>query len=277
MKFKTIAVEPYSPALGAEVSGLDLREPLGAAQLQEVKDAMGQYLVLFFHDQNINPAQQTAFAKQFGEVCEYPFVAGVSPETPDVVEIAKFEHETKNFGGLWHSDSTYLARPPMYTMLSAKEIPKIGGDTLFANMYLAYEGLSDGMKEFLNNRKAVFSADKEGALYVRDFRINKDAGEVQTLVEHPVARTHPDTGKKALYANRAHTVRFTDMTTEESEPILHFLYDQQTKPEYTCRFRWKKNSLAMWDNRVTQHNPINDYHGHRRVMNRIMVKGEKPA
>ena len=194
-----------------------------------------------------------------------------------MVEIAKYENETKNFGGLWHSDSTYLERPPSYTMLSAKVVPEIGGDTLFANMYLAFEGLSEGMREFLCSRKGVFSSDKEGGLYVRDFRINKDASKIQTLVEHPVARTHPETGRKSLYVNRAHTVRFADMTEEESQPILEYLYSQQIRPEYTCRFRWRKHSLVIWDNRAAQHNPINDYHGHRRIMHRIMVRGERPS
>lgn len=277
LKYKTIQVQRYAPALGAEVSGVDLRRPLPAEQLREVKQAIHEHLVLFFHDQDISPLQQTAFARQFGEICEYPFIKGVAPETPDVVEIAKYEHETKNFGGLWHSDSTYLERPPMFTLLSAKEIPEIGGDTLFANMYQAFENLSAGMQEMLLSRKGVFSSDLEGALYVRDFRVNKNAGDVQTLVEHPVVRTHPATGRKALYVNRAHTLRFADMTVEESKPILDYLYSQQTRPEYTCRFRWRNHSLAMWDNRATQHNPINDYHGHRRIMQRIMVRGERPV
>jgi len=165
----------------------------------------------------------------------------------------------------------------MGSMLLAREVPPYGGDTEFANQYLAYESLSEGMKRVLEGLIAVNSSAKANVTRTREDRIKEQGATSRDyLAEHPVVRTHPETGRKALYVNVGHTVRFRGMTEQESAPLLEFLFRHQVKPEFTCRFRWEAGSLAFWDNRCTQHNPINDYHGHRRVMHRITLAGDKP-
>lgn len=195
-----------------------------------------------------------------------------------IVPVLKREHETVNFGGIWHSDTAYLEKPPMGSMLYAVELPPFGGDTLFANMYRAYDTLSDGMKGLLDGLKAVNSADRPAVAATRADRIREaghDDGRATEAV-HSVVRTHPETGRKSLYVNIAHTVRFDGMTEEESAPLLAYLFEHQIKPEFTCRFRWSVGALAFWDNRCAQHNPINDYHGHRRLLHRVTLAGDRP-
>jgi taurine dioxygenase len=274
-----LTIEPISGALGAEVSGVDLTRPLDDATVTDIRQALLDHLVIFFRDQAIGPAEQLAFAERFGAPEEYPFVNGLD-DFPLVVPILKREHETVNFGGLWHSDTSYLQNPPMATILHAKELPPYGGDTLFANMYLAYETLSDGLKAVLDGLSAVSIAGKPVASVTRADRIAESgsaADEAAHQAVHPVVRTHPETGRKALYVNVAHTLRFDGMTEEESAPLLDYLYAHQIKPEFTCRFRWSVGALAFWDNRAAQHNPINDYHGHRRLLHRIILAGDRPA
>ncbi|MGB8043261.1 MAG: TauD/TfdA family dioxygenase, partial [Pseudolabrys sp.] len=173
----------------------------------------------------------------------------------------------------------YLEMPPMGTMLIAREVPPYGGDTLFANTYLAYETLSEGMKRMLDGLIAVNHSAKADVTRTREDRV-RDGGKAEAkkeyISEHPVVRTHPETGRKGLYINTGHTVRFKDMTEAESAPLLNFLFEHQTKPEFTCRFNWRVGSLAFWDNRCTLHNPVNDYHGFRRVMHRVTFAGDRP-
>jgi taurine dioxygenase len=165
----------------------------------------------------------------------------------------------------------------MGSMLLAREVPPHGGDTLFASQYLAYESLSSGMKSLLSGLKAVNASSKANVTRTREDRIKEQGGSGKEYeAEHPVVRTHPETGRKALYVNTGHTVRFAGMTEEESAPLLEFLFQHQIRPEFTCRFQWRVGSIAFWDNRCTQHNPINDYHGHRRVMHRITLAGDRP-
>jgi taurine dioxygenase len=220
-----------------------------------------------------------AFAERFGEPVEYPLVKGLA-DFPKIIEVKKLEHERVAFGAIWHSDTAYLERPPMASMLLARELPPFGGDTLFANMYLAYESLSEGMRALLLTLKAVNSSAKADVTRTREDRI-KDSGTEEArkeyLAEHPVVRTHPETGRKALYVNPAHTVRFAGWSEEESAPLLKFLFELQARPEFTCRFSWQPGSIALWDNRCAQHNPVNDYHGHRRLMHRITLAGDVPA
>ncbi|MDX1514183.1 MAG: TauD/TfdA family dioxygenase [Gammaproteobacteria bacterium] len=277
--FERIRITPVSPALGAEISGVDISAPLDDETVAEIRAALLEYLVVFFRDQNLTPKTLIAFSERFGKLTRYPFVKGMD-EYPDVVEVVKREDETHNFGGIWHSDTTYLDCPPMGSVLYAVEIPPVGGDTLFANMYLAYETLSEGMKEFLDGLNAVNSAQKPDAAVGRQKRVSeRPGGEDQTVAEavHPVVRTHPETGRKALYVNRGHTVKIDGFTEEESRPILEYLYNHQTRPEFTCRFRWTPGAVAFWDNRPAQHNAINDYQGYRRVMHRVTLAGETPA
>jgi taurine dioxygenase len=275
---ETLTVRPIAGALGAEIERVDLARLESEELVQAIRGAYLEHLVVFFRDQDLAPAQLLAFAARMGKPIEYPFVAGI-PGFPEVIEVAKLEHERVNFGGVWHSDTTYLAQPPMGSMLLAREVPPFGGDTLFANMYLAYETLSDGMQRLLDGLRAVSSSAKADVSKTREDRIRSggraDAHDYEAI--HPVVRTHPETGRKALYVNVAHTTRFDGMTEEESEPLLQFLYRHQVRPEHTCRFRWEVGSLAFWDNRCALHNPINDYHGFRRRMHRVTLAGETPV
>ena len=275
-----IRARRISGALGAELTGVDLKASLGdAAVFAEIRRLWLEHLVVFFRGQDLAPADFMAFARQFGEPVEYPMVKGLEG-FPKIIEVKKLEHERAAFGAIWHSDTAYLERPPMASMLLARELPPFGGDTLFSNMYLAFESLSEGMKKMLSNLKAVNSSAKADVTKTREDRVRTSGTEEakkEFVAEHPVVRTHPETGRKALYVNPAHTVRFAGMTEEESAPLLDYLYRQQTRPEFTCRFSWQPGSLALWDNRCAQHNPVNDYHGYRRLMHRITLAGDVPA
>ena len=275
---QTITVRPVAGALGAEISGVDLAIDLSDETIGEIRQALLDHLVIFFRDQDIKPEQHLAFAKRFGKTVQYPLVKGLDG-FPDIIPIVKLEHETVNFGGLWHSDTTYLEQPPLGSILLAREVPPAGGDTLFANMYLAYETLSDGMKELLAPLKGVNISNTLKAAETRKERLKTSAKAApETVLEaiHPVVRTHPETGRKALYVNVGHTIRFDGMSEAESRPILEYLFEHQIKPEFTCRFSWAPGSIAFWDNRSTQHNPINDYHGYKRVMHRVTLAGDRP-
>jgi taurine dioxygenase len=271
-------IRPIAGALGAEIHGIDLALELDSGTVAAIRRALLDHLVIFFRDQDLPPNRFLTFARHLGTPVEYPLVKGIEGY-PEIIRVAKLEHETVNFGGIWHSDTTYLEAPPMGTMLVAREVPPTGGDTLFANMYLAYETLSDGMKRLLEGLKGVSTSLKADATRTREDRIKSDPttqSRQELIAEHPVVRTHPETGRKALYVNVAHTVRFAGMTEAESAPILRYLFEHQVRPEFTCRFAWRVGSLAFWDNRAAQHNPVNDYHGHRRVMHRITLAGDRP-
>jgi taurine dioxygenase len=187
--------------------------------------------------------------------------------------------DAANFGGVWHSDTTYLDEPPMGTFLLAREVPPQGGDTLFANQYLAYETLSDGLQRTLEGLTGISSSAKADVTRTREDRItDSPAAQAKRVfeAEHPVVRTHPETGRKALYVSVAHTLRFRNWTQAESAPLLAYLHQHQIKPEFICRFQWQPGSIALWDNRAALHFPVNDYHGYRRVMHRITLRGERP-
>ncbi len=244
--------------------------------VSEIRDALLKHLVIFFQNQVITPRQQLNFAEQFGIPMEYPQLKGL-PDCPLVTEVIKLEHETLNFGGVWHSDTTYLQQPPMASLLYAIEIPPYGGDTLFSNQYMAYETLSDGLKKTLSELVAVNTSSKPEVSMTREDRMREAGMELNILsASHPAVRTHPETGSKSLFVNKAHTTHFKDWTESESKSLLEFLFQHQVRTEFTCRFRWEKNSLAFWDNRCVQHNPVNDYQGFRREMHRVTIAGDKP-
>jgi taurine dioxygenase len=277
--YRKIEVRRLAGALGAEVHGVDLSTLPDAETIAEIRRAFLEHLVIFFRGQELGLAAYMAFARSMGSPVEYPFVQGL-PDFPQIIEVKKLEHEKTNFGGIWHSDTAYLDVPPMASMLLAREIPPFGGDTLFANQYLAYESLSEGMQKMLAGMKAIFSSEKADVSKTREDRIKSDGRDDARKVyeaEHPVVRTHPETGRRALYVNVAHTARFAGMTADESVPLLEYLYRHQVRPEFTCRFVWQPGSIAFWDNRCAQHNPVNDYHGYRRVMHRITLAGDRPA
>ena len=274
-----LEVRPLSRAVGAEILGINLLNPVSDAQIAEIRKIWLQHSVVFFREQPLEPGAFQAFAKRFGEIIEYPFVKGL-PDFPLIVPVLKLPHEKHNFGGVWHTDTTYLQEPPMATMLIARELPPVGGDTLFASNYAAFEGLSPALQDTLRTLKGVNSSAKAAVTHSREDRVADsatDKGRSELNSEHPVVRTHPETGREALYVNPGHTLRFAGWSEEESAPLLNYLFEQQVKPEYTCRFVWRPGSIALWDNRCVLHNPINDYHGYKRLLHRITLQGDKPA
>ncbi len=277
----SIEIRPLAGSLGAEVHGVDLAAGLDREDFAAVERAFLDHLVLFFRDQALTPAQQVAFAGRFGPIGRYP-LAEPLPEHPDVIAVVKEPEQTTNFGGVWHSDTAYLETPSLGSVLYAKDVPPIGGDTLFANMYLAYQSLSAGMQRMLDGLSAVNSANRNKEhLRGEHLESGSMAGTgrdtAAVLAEHPVVRRHPVTGREALYVNRAHTVRFKGMTEDESAGLLDYLFDHAVRDEFTCRFHWEPGSLVIWDNRCTQHYPLNDYHGFRRLMHRVTIEGQRPV
>jgi taurine dioxygenase len=272
-----LQVRQLAGAVGAEIAGADLAD-VDDATIAEIRRIWLGAGVAVFRDQPLTSEAFAAFARRLGQVSEYPFLTGL-PDHPEITEVVKLEHERVNFGGVWHADTTYLATPPMATLLIARETPPVGGDTLFASQAAAYEALSDGMQGLLAGLRAVSSSAKAEAWRTREDRLRDHAREGTPVYEavHPVVCTHPETGRKALYVNPAHTVRFEGMTEPESAPLLGFLFEHQVRPEFTCRVAWRPGTLAVWDNRQVLHNPINDYHGYRRVMHRITLGGDVPA
>jgi len=274
--YRHIEVRRIAGALGAEIGSVDVARPLADEIVAEIHRAFLDHLVIFLRGQKLAPQQLLVFAQRFGQPMEYPQLKGL-PECPLVTPVVKLEHERVNFGGVWHSDTSYLARPPMASMLYAVETPPRGGDTLFANQYLAYETLSEGLQQTLAGLVGVNSSAKADVSKTREDRLRDAGAELKVLIgEHPVVRTHPESGRKALYLNFGHTARFRGWTEQESAPLLDYLFMHQVQPEFTCRFHWEPGSLAFWDNRCTQHNPVNDYHGYRRVMHRVTLAGDAP-
>jgi taurine dioxygenase len=274
-----ITVSPLSGALGAEVAAVDLAR-LDDAAFRAIHDAFLAHQVLVFRDQHLSPAAYAALARRFGEPAEYPFAKGLDGH-PEITLIVKEAHQTSNFGGMWHSDTTYKPDPPKATMLLAVETPPVGGDTLFACQYRAYETLSDGMKRLLAGLRGVSSSQKKASalrathLATGSMTASEKAPQALTA-SHPAVRRHPLTWRLALYVNRSHTTQFEGMREAESAGLLAYLFDHQVQPEFTARVRWAPGTLVIWDNRSSQHCAINDYDGHRREMWRITLEGEVP-
>ena len=264
-------------ALGAEIDGVDLSATLEPGAAGAIRQALLDNQVIFFRGQDLAPAAFRGFAAAFGTPVAYPFVRGLEGY-PEIIQVLKREEERSNFGGIWHSDTSYLDEPPMGSILLARELPPYGGDTLFANQVAAYEALSPGLRATLDGLRAVNTSAKADVSRTREDRV-KDSGTAvkDYAASHPVVRTHPETGRRALYVNVAHTARFEGWTEEESAPLLATLFAHQVKPEFTCRFVWSPGSIAFWDNRAAQHNPVNDYHGFRRLMHRITLAGDVPV
>jgi taurine dioxygenase len=286
--YRRIEVKPIAGALGAEIAGVDLAF-LDDETFKEIEAAWLKHLMIFFRGQTLTPEQQIAFARRFGEIHHHPFMRGMD-EHPDILEIIKEEGDTRAFGEVWHTDQMFNPRPAKATILYAKETPDAGGDTLFANMYLAYDALSDPMKEMLNgirtwnvgDRRKLMRDDKMdsagNARYAGNEKMAakvRDPGDLQTETAHPIVRTHPQTSRKALYISN-HTQTFDGFNWAEARPILDFLTAHAVQPEFTCRLRWEVGSLAIWDNRCTQHRALNDYPGKRRRMHRITIAGDAP-
>jgi len=274
-----IAVEPVSGTVGAVVRGLDLSQPLDEAMVAEVRKAFLAHHVLFFHDQDLSPEAQLRVGRSFGALDTHPFVEGMDGY-PEIIEIITEPDDRLNFGGGWHSDVTFLEEPDMGSILYAVDVPPFGGDTLFANQHAAYDALSDTMQDLLDGLVAKHSAGPQyaegGYSTLSRSMKTKSVAHTDRVVLHPLVRTHPDTGRKALYVNRAFTVGIKGMRADESAALLGFLFDHAAREAFTCRFRWSAGSVAMWDNRSVQHYALFDYPGHRRHMRRITVKGDRP-
>ena len=263
-------LEKLSDHIGAIVHDIDLNN-LDTEEINWLNNAVTENLALFFRDQTMDPSSLYALAEKFGEPVPYPFVEGIEG-FPEIVEIRKLPEETANFGGVWHSDTAYLDEPAKGAFLYGDVIPPVGGDTLFSNMYRAYDSLSEGLKTFLEPLAAINDADKDAISLTRPGQEKKGL-----TAEHPVIRTHPLTGRKLLFVDRAHTTRFSGWTEEESQALLDYLFTVAEDPRFCCTFNWRPGSMAFWDNRACQHYPINDYDGHLRRMLRVSLAGETPV
>ena len=275
-------VEPVAGALGAQIHGVDLSLPLSDETFETIRNTLHQHLVIFFRDQDLTPEQHYAFARCFGALMPHPYVRGLAG-LPEIIEIVKEPEETRNWGAGWHADLTFMERPPGGAVLYGRELPPVGGDTMFANMYLAYETLSHNMREMLQGLRAqhVSGEPEQYSSLYRGMRERKGNDALEQV--HPVVRTHPATGRKSIFVNRIFTRCFEGMTMEESAPVLHYLHGHATRPEFTFRFRWSPGSVLVWDNRVVLHNALNDDFaaarngsGFRRVLHRATLAGERP-
>ena len=272
MKYETVQVAQLTPHIGAEISGIDLSKPLSEEQFRDIHNALLENLVIFFRDQQLTPKQHKAFAKRFGQLHIHP-VLGLK-EDPEIIEIKADENSKRVAGEFWHSDVTSDPEPPMGSVLYMKTAPVSGGDTLFANMYLAYETLSPPVKNMINSLKALHDGNVYRDDYYKDGRVTP---KQYSMSEHPVVRTHPETGRKSLFVNRYFTTRIVGLSTSESDAILEMLFRHCEKEEFKCRFRWNPNSIAFWDNRCTQHQAIFDYYPQKRYGQRVTIAGEKPV
>jgi taurine dioxygenase len=276
--YEQIAVRANA-AVGAEVCELDLTS-LSDAVVAELNRARGEYGVLFFRDQVLSEADHVAVAERFGRINVNRFFTAVDG-VPQIAEVRKEPEQIANIGGGWHTDHSYDEAPAMGSILYAREVPEVGGDTIFASMYAAYDSLSEGMKSMLCSLNAVHSSRHVfGARAERPAdlatRLGNQADATQDAV-HPMVIRHPLSGRPALYVNPGFTLRIQGWTAEESAPLLGFLYAHATRPEHTYRFQWAPGSVAFWDNRATWHYALNDYHGERRLMHRITLEGEALA
>jgi len=277
MDYKEIKVTPQSTALGAVISGVDLSKEPSKHAMAELKDAFGRYSVIFFRNQDLAPQQHIAMAERWGAINVNRFFKPLDGY-PQIAQVIKEANQKENIGGTWHTDHSYDLIPAMGSMLYAREVPTVGGDTLFSSMYLAYEALSEDLKKMLADLKAWHSSRHAFGYSVTDsehFEDGRLANPNQATQDalHPVVITHPLTGRKALYVNADFTIRFDGWTVEQSQPILDLLYAHGARQEFTCRFHWEPGSIAFWDNRATWHYAMNDYQGHRRIMHRITLEG----
>lgn len=273
----TLELAPADGAVGVHVHGLDLAEALDPTTVDALRDALGRHGVLFFRHQHLTPEQHLAFARRFGPINVNRFFAAV-PTHPEIAEVRKEPDQRTNIGGGWHTDHSYDDRPALGSVLLAREVPDHGGDTLFACMGLAFDTLSDGLKDTLRTLRAVHSSRHvfgAASAYQSDTGDRLGNADAATQdVSHPVIIRHPITGRETLYVNPAFTTHIDGWTAAESEPLLRYLYTHAQRPEHQTRFHWEPGSIAFWDNRATWHYALNDYYGERRLMHRITIEGD---
>lgn len=271
------AIMPLTPTIGAEILDIDLAKPLDETTLAAIRAALLEWKVVFFRDQDITTEQHLAFARRFGDLEVHPF----APHKPDYPEVLAITHDkdSKGHENVWHSDVTWRECPSLGSVLRAIEVPEVGGDTLFSDMYAAYDNLPDGVKEKIDGAVAVHDFAHFRKMMRARGRSEAEIEELNRkypMVEHPVVRTHPETGRKGIYVNAAFAQHIVGMDKTESDAMLTFLYAQAAIPEYQCRFRWRKNSIAFWDNRACQHYAVSDYWPSVRRMERVTIIGDRP-
>ena len=286
MSNQAIDVQPVAGALGAEIHGVDLSKTLDNSTFNDIYQAWLDHLVIFFRDQELTVDQHYEFAKRFKKLMPHPYVKSLDGY-PEMIEIVKAPDQVHNWGGSWHADLSFMEEPPAGAVLYGRELPPVGGDTMFVNTQLAYETLSDGMKGMLDGLKAVHveSAPRGAPARYSDAykKMYEKQGEIADENAHPVVRTHPETSKLGLFINPSFTSHLEDMTVEESQPVLDVLYDHMRRPEFSCRLRWQPGTVAIWDNRAVWHNALaddfgarNNGQGFRRVLHRATLAGDKP-
>ena len=277
-EYKTIEVVPISREVGAEISGVDIAAGISEKQFAEVRQAFIDYGVIFFHDQELSPDQHIEFARRWGEINVNRFFQPVKSH-PIIAEVRKDPDQETNIGAAWHTDHSYDQVPALGSILLAREVPETGGDTLFASMALAFEALSEGLKQTLRGLNALHSSRHVFGAAARPTSDDENRGRLgnQELATqdavHPVVLRHPRTGREGLYVNPDFTIGIEGWRDDESKPFLDMLYRQAERPEFTCRFRWHEGSIAFWDNLATWHYALNDYPGQRRLMHRITLEG----
>ncbi len=283
MSPESIEVRPLAGAVGAEIGGVDLRD-LSDDAFARVREALLTHGAVFFRDQTFDPDAQIAFARRFGEPEVHPIVEGMDGR-PEMLRVHKPAGASASFGVGWHTDNSFFERPSLGSVLYGETIPPVGGDTLYASMEAAYQALSPRMQSFLGDLRAVHSASRaydpdgvgrekyEGKAPLR-YRYSE---AVHEEVEHPVVRTHVDTGARSIYVNPMFTQRICDLAESESHAILEMLYQHCARPDFQCRFRWTPGAVALWDNRQVWHYAMDDYREHERVMYRVTIAGERPV
>ena len=276
-----VAIRPVTSVIGAEISGVDLRQPLSRAEVDTIEQALLDHLVVFFRDQELTDVQHRDFAAQFGELEPFVLAPPANPDVPEMHTLA-FDNGGAALGSRvdsWHTDGTFMDSPPLGTILRAVELPAYGGDTCWANMYAAYDALSPALQDMIEELDAEHDFMK--IKYTTFDEFDDPAAELRKLrdrfpvMRHPIVRTHPVTKRKLLYVNRNYATRIVGLSERENEVLLPFLFDHVRDPLFQCRFQWQPGSIAFWDNRATQHYGVPDYPG-RRVMNRIVIAGDKP-
>jgi taurine dioxygenase len=272
MTYASIQVDKLTPHAGAEIRGVDLAQPLDEPTFKEIHAALIDNGVIFFRDQHLTPDQQKAFGRLFGELHMHPAAPSLLQGHPEILVIHADEKSKHVAGENWHSDVSCDLEPPMGSILYMHELPPVGGDTLFASMYAAHEALSEPMKRFLEPLTAMHEGEH---VYRGRYGVN-DTGKIFPKAEHPVIRTHPVSGRKALFVNGGFTTRIKQLARPESDALLHFLFRHVETPEFHCRFRWQIDSVAFWDNRCVQHHAMWDYYPQRRHGHRVTIKGDRP-
>ncbi|MBT5434170.1 MAG: TauD/TfdA family dioxygenase [Alphaproteobacteria bacterium] len=281
--YQYITVEPISGALGAEVAGIDLAA-IDDATMAEVEQAMLDHLVLVFRDQNLEPADQLGFARRLGQVAPWPYAKPMEGY-PELTELVSGPGDINNFGGSWHTDSSTFEAPPAYTVLYCVSCPPVGGDTSYANQYLAWDTLPEDVKTGIEGRRLEHStarafgdhATGKGSPDATTTPVSVPTQHLNLVSMHPIVRTHPKTGKKALYVNTGFAFNFEGCSDETSKPLMDALATHGSLPEFTCRVRWRPGTLVVWDNRCCLHYAHNDYRGQPRTMRRAVVAGERPV